>query len=53
MLIIISLLAKAYHISDDAYNIATADRGANATIRVWTAEKLPQRPQVSGGFDRQ
>ena len=38
-------LSKAYHVSDIRYSIATADCGANATIKVWTARRSshPQR----------
>lgn len=30
---------KAYHVSKEGYSIATADRGENAKIKVWTARR--------------
>ena len=44
--------AKAYHVSDNRYSIATADCGANAKIKIWTARRFSSRPdiRVSGDF---
>ena len=42
------LSAKAYHVSNGTWSIATADRGPDATIKVWTAQRSLQS-QVSGG----
>jgi hypothetical protein len=41
---------KAYHISNDRYSIATADKGANATVKIWTARRSSShlQGQVSG-----
>jgi hypothetical protein len=47
--------AKAYHVSDNRYSIATADCGVNATVKIWTARRSSSRPRgrrVSGGFGR-
>jgi len=49
----VPLSAKAHNISNDKYTIATADCGANATVKVWTARRSSHpRGQVSGGFSR-
>lgn len=50
--LIVLLSAKAYHISTGMYTIATADGGANATIKIWTARRSPSHLQgrVSGDF---
>lgn len=48
----LSLSAKAYHVSNNKYNIATVDRGANAMIKVWTVQQPSSYPlgRVSEGF---
>lgn len=50
----LSLSTKAHHVSDNRYDIATVDRGGNATIKVWTMQRpsshLPSR--VSDSFGR-
>ena len=50
----ISLCSKAYHVSNERYSIATADYGADATIKIWTLGRAPSRPQgqVSRCFSR-
>jgi len=50
----ISFSAKAYHVSNSKYNIATMDCGTNATIKVWTAQRPSSYPQgrVSDTFGR-
>ncbi|KAF9790741.1 hypothetical protein BJ322DRAFT_1104389 [Thelephora terrestris] len=40
----------AYHVSNDAHNIATADRGEHATVRIWTARKRSLRLQIQHDF---
>lgn len=46
---LISFLSiKAYHVSNERYSIATADRGPSATIKIWTTQRSPSR--VSRGF---
>ena len=44
--------AKAYHVSNNKYSIATVDHGVNATVKIWTARRHPSRPhgRVSGDF---
>ena len=46
------LSAKAYHVSNNKCNIATVDRGANATIKVWAMRRPSSYPlgQVSDSW---
>ena len=51
--LITSSLAKAYHVSNDRYSIATADNGANAMVKIWTARRSSHlQGRVSGDFSR-
>jgi len=44
-----SLSAKAYHVSNSKYSIVTADRGADATIKIWTAQRPSSYPRAQVG----
>lgn len=39
------LSKKAYHVSKSKYSIVTADRGENATIKVWSARRASSHHQ--------
>ena len=48
-MLIVSLSTKAYHVSNDKYNIATVNHGVGATIKIWASRRSSRaQGQVSG-----
>lgn len=41
------LFAKAYHVSNAKYTIATVDCGEDATIKVWSMQRSSSHPRIS------